>query len=500
MEAVRIENALAQRAHEQSALYHFTDRLYRARSLTDIYDAALDAIRDALGCPRASILRFDADGVMRFVAWRGLSETYRAAVDGHSPWRPGDLNAQPICVDDVAGEDVPEPLKAIILKEGIRALAFIPLTIDDKVIGKFMTYFETPREFTEHELQLSVTIARQLGFSIGRRLADEAAWRLIAIVESSDDAIFAKDLDGTITNWNAGAERLFGYSENEVVGKSGTMLIPSDRVDEELTILARLRHGERIDHYETVRLRKDGSLVDISLTVSPIKDADGSIIGVSKIARDITDRRRAQEKQQLLLSEMGHRIKNLFAVASSIVNVSARSAASPAALASAVSDRLNALARAHSLTLFRAAADGAVNQPATTMHALVRTILSPYDNSNDNNPKSRLTIDGPDVPVSGNAITPIALLLYEFATNAAKYGSLSTPDGSIDIKCAEEGGRFVLTWHECGGPRAQMQNSDGFGSKLANASAAQLDANLSYHWSSAGLIIRLSVLPDRLTC
>jgi GAF domain-containing protein len=95
MEAVGIENALAQRAHEQSALYHFTDRLYRARSLTDVYEAALDAIGDALGCPRASILRFDADGVMRFVAWRGLSETYRAAVDGHSPWRQGDRNAQP---------------------------------------------------------------------------------------------------------------------------------------------------------------------------------------------------------------------------------------------------------------------------------------------------------------------------------------------------------------------------------------------------------------------
>jgi PAS domain S-box-containing protein len=265
------------------------------------------------------------------------------------------------------------------------------LTIDDKVIGKFMTYFETPRDFTEHELQLSVTIARQLGFSIGRRLADEAAWRLIAIVESSDDAIFANDLDGTITNWNAGAERLFGYSENEVIGKSGTILIPSDRIDEEPTILASLRNGERIDHYETVRSRKDGSLVDISLTVSPIKDADGSVIGVSKIARDITDRRRALEKQQLLLREMKHRIKNLFAVASSIVNVSARSAASPAALACAVSDRLNALARAHSLTLSRAVADEAFDQPATTMHALVRAILSPYDNSNNDDTGSRLT-------------------------------------------------------------------------------------------------------------
>ena len=308
MEQIGIEKALAQRAHEQCVLFRFTDSLYRARSLNDIYDAALDAISDGLGCPHASVLRFDSDNLMRFVAWRGLSESYREAVDGHSPWGPDDRNAQPICIGNIDAADEPEALKATIRNEGIRALAFIPVTVDDRVIGKFMTYYETPHEFTDHELQLSLMVARQLGFSIGRHLADEEARRHIAIVESSDDAIFAKDLDGIIMTWNPGAERLFGYSAHEIIGQPGGILIPTDRNDEEPVILGRIRNGEHINNYETIRQRKDGSLVDISLTVSPIMDADGTIIGVSKIARDITDRRRAQEKQQLLLREMKHRI------------------------------------------------------------------------------------------------------------------------------------------------------------------------------------------------
>jgi PAS domain S-box-containing protein len=118
--------------------------------------------------------------------------------------------------------------------------------------------------------------------------------RLAAIVESSDDAIISKTLDGIITTWNAGAQRTFGYTAAEAVGQSILMLIPDDRKHEEETILSRLRRGERIDHFETVRRRKDGAHVDISLSVSPIKDAGGNIIGAAKIARDITARKRAE--------------------------------------------------------------------------------------------------------------------------------------------------------------------------------------------------------------
>ncbi len=126
------------------------------------------------------------------------------------------------------------------------------------------------------------------------RQAEQASRRLAAIVESSDDAIISKDLNGTITSWNQAAERLFGYTAEEAIGKPVTFLIPPERHDEEPGILESIRRGERIEHYETVRRRKDGSLLDISLTVSPIKDTKGNIAGASKIARDISRRKRVE--------------------------------------------------------------------------------------------------------------------------------------------------------------------------------------------------------------
>ena len=133
--------------------------------------------------------------------------------------------------------------------------------------------------------------------------AEQARQLLASIVESSDDAIVSKNLNGVIASWNPGAERLFGYTADEVVGKSVTLLFPGDLLHEETIILERIRRGNRIEHYETVRRRKDGSLVDISLTVSPLRNAAGKITGVSKIARDISMRKRAEHEHALALQD-----------------------------------------------------------------------------------------------------------------------------------------------------------------------------------------------------
>jgi PAS domain S-box-containing protein len=140
----------------------------------------------------------------------------------------------------------------------------------------------TDRKNTEQALRTS------------RAQAHEIRSNLAAIVESSDDAIISKTLEGVITTWNHGAERIFGYTAEEIIGKPVTLLIPPDQIDEEPAILQKLRRGERIDHYETVRVRKDGTLLDVSLTVSPVKDHNETIIGASKIARDITQRKRME--------------------------------------------------------------------------------------------------------------------------------------------------------------------------------------------------------------
>jgi len=142
-----------------------------------------------------------------------------------------------------------------------------------------------------------------------RRKTEELRARLAAIVDSSDDAIVSKTLDGVITSWNQGAERIFGYTAAEAVGQHILLIIPDDRRSEEADVLARLRRGERIDHFETVRRTKDGRLVPISLTVSPVRDAQGTIIGASKVARDITERRLAEEMLRRSHEELEQRVR-----------------------------------------------------------------------------------------------------------------------------------------------------------------------------------------------
>src|SRR5436190_897158 len=145
----------------------------------------------------------------------------------------------------------------------------------------------------------------------------ESEW-LAAIVVSSNDAIISKTLDGVITSWNGGAARIFGYEPSEMIGQSILRLIPPELHGEESEILARLQRGERIDHYETVRVAKDGRRVDVSLTVSPLRDRSGKVVGASKVGRDITERKRAEKLQRILTDELSHRVRNTLATVQEI--------------------------------------------------------------------------------------------------------------------------------------------------------------------------------------
>lgn len=328
-----------------------------------------------------------------------------------------------------------------------------------------------------------------------RARGEQAAQRLAAIVESSADAIVAKDLNGVITSWNQGAERLFGYTAEEVIGRPITIVIPEDRLDEEPEILARIRRGERVEHFETIRRRKDGSLVEISLTISPIRNRKGEIVGASKIARDITERQRARERQILLLREMSHRVKNLFALAGAVITLSARAAQSPEELAEQVRNRLGTLARAHELTLPDLRHEQAATP--TTLEALLRTIVSPFEDRND----GRVAIAGPEVAVGGHAVTSLALLLHELATNAAKYGALSVASGRIAVVWTVEDKVLSLSWTERGGPPTDgTAHGDGFGTWLVDSTVkGQLQGQIARRWDAGGLIILMTVPLDRLT-
>lgn len=314
---------------------------------------------------------------------------------------------------------------------------------------------------------------------------DPRDW-LAAIIEGSDDAIISKDLNGVIQTWNVGATRLFGYEAQEVIGKSITIVIPQDRLDEEPAIIAAIQLGMRVDHFETVRRRKDGTMVAISLTISPIRNADGMIVGASKIARDITERQRSAEEQKLLLGEMRHRIKNLFSLAAAIVSISGRSAKDMESLLATIQSRLSSLARAHELTLSDPEADKEASS-ATSLHALIKAILDPYDGH------ERITFTGSDPVLNSKVMTHIALLLHELATNAAKYGSLSMPGGCLHLQVHEDDDRTRLIWAETGGPEPSPGRHSGFGSRLEQGLANALSATIERDWKSTGLVVTIDI-------
>ena len=203
-----------------------------------------------------------------------------------------------------------------------------------------------------------------------------AAW-LAAVVENSDNAVISKSLNGVIMSWNQGATKLFGYTAEEAIGQPITLIIPKDRIDEEPAILRKLRAGERIEHFETIRQHKDGSLIDISVTVSPVRNGRGEISGASKIARDIRAEKAAAEKQELQFKEMHHRIRNLFTMATSLVQLSARSAASVDELVSDLVARLMALSRAHQLTI-PTLSDEPIAHNSLGFRELINAILMPF--------------------------------------------------------------------------------------------------------------------------
>jgi PAS domain S-box-containing protein len=302
-----------------------------------------------------------------------------------------------------------------------------------------------------------------------REGVEELRQYLVAIVESSHDAILSKTLDGTITSWNRGAERLFGYSAEEMIGKSVTLLIPEDRQNEEPTIIARLRRGETIDHYETVRRRKDGSLVDISLTVSPIRDSRGKVIGASKIARDITDRRRLIEQQNLMLGEMQHRVKNLAAVIDGL----ARQSQPPgdpavAAFVTVFLGRIHALLSTGELVVTSSSRQADLRQ---VLEQVLRPFVDPAK-------PSPVTLDGPPLPLPEHTAGALALAIHELATNALKYGALKAADGRISVgwsvQSVAEGRRVRLEWKETGGPPLSAPpKRQGFGSRVIGSAVSR---------------------------
>ncbi len=236
-ERMRSEHALAHAAREQRALFHLADGLHRAQALEEVYECAMSAICEAVECDRTAILLADAQGIMRFVAWHGLSDHYRKEVEGHSPWKAEDRNPQIVSLGSVEAGTVGADLEKIVRAEGIGALAFIPLVSQNKLVGKFMTYYPTAHFFTSKELDLCTTIARQLSFAIERKKAEQE-------LRSSEERfrVLSKSLDAQVRTRTKELEQ----RNTELLRQSGYVRNLSRRLlkaqDEERRHIARELH------------------------------------------------------------------------------------------------------------------------------------------------------------------------------------------------------------------------------------------------------------------
>jgi PAS domain S-box-containing protein len=357
----------------------------------------------------------------------------------------------------------------------------VPFYVRGEAIGTIWVVAHDPRRRFDAEDLRRVTSLAAFAAAAYQTLLSLSASRLLAsIVESSDDAIVSKDLDGVITSWNAGAERIFGYSADEAVGKPITMLIPPERHSEEVTILERLRLGERIDHFETVRIRKDGTTVDISLTISPISNVEGRIVGASKIARDISERKQHEARFMALAREVEHRDKNIFATVLATVHLT--EADTPDEIKRAIEGRIQALANVHRLFVES-------RWSGADLRSLAEAELAAYQDRD-----GRALVGGPPVVLAPDRAQALAVVLHELATNAAKYGSLSVPVGHVEVDWsrAADGG-LVFSWTETGGPPVRPPSRSGFGTRLMESMIRGQQGEIRFDWRTEGLACAITL-------
>jgi PAS domain S-box-containing protein len=374
---------------------------------------------------------------------------------------------------------------AVTLREGLPVRG--AEAIAERPDGTRVRFAPYPTPLTDAAGRLTGAINLLVDITEQSRSELESA-KLAAIVTASDDAVISKTIDGRITSWNAAATRLLGYEANEIIGQPILRIIPPELHDEEKDIIARLKRGEYIKHYETVRIAKDGRRVELSLSLSPLRDKFGRVVGAAKIARDITERRRAEALQQLLLQELDHRVKNTLAIIQAMANQSLRHAKSPSDFVSGFSGRVQALARAHDV-LTQTKLQGA------DVLQLVRDQVL-LGGSGDN----RIECRGPAVMLDAQTTVHLALVLHELATNARKYGALSAPMGrlSVEWEVRTDGRRkFEMRWSETGGPRVSAPGRRGFGLTLIERTVQAAGGESSTRYGSQGLVAQISLpLPE----
>jgi PAS domain S-box-containing protein len=337
---------------------------------------------------------------------------------------------------------------------------------------------------TVEPLQSSIEEVNEVGSALAQAAQDRARSEianahLAALVTSSGDAIMSVSLDGTILTWNSAAEELYGYRAAEAIGRPQADLVPATRLKEIDEKFAAARAGRSL-RLETVRRRKDGSPVEVSLDAGPIRNADGELVGISEIAHDISQRKRNEEHMEFVMRELSHRTKNLITVIIAMARRTARQSGGFEDFEGKFAGRLHGLARSHDLLV-------QTDWMGASIDELVRSHLSPFITD-----PACLHTNGPELLLRPEAVQNLGFALHELATNANKFGALCQPGGQVEINWrvvanGTSGPRIRMCWVESGGPAVAQPTRSGFGSTvIQKLTEASLNAKVTTTFEREG--------------
>lgn len=327
--------------------------------------------------------------------------------------------------------------------------------------------------------------------------AESEARKLAAIVEQSQDFIGMTDGQGFVQHINEAGRRLVGLADPTAIAGTHVLdyFMPESQAIVSGTVLPAVERRGWWEGELAFRHFGTGEGIAVLYNIFPVRDEAGTFVGYATVTRDLRERKRAEEARDLLIKELSHRIKNIFAVVGGIAGLSARTDPAARPFVSAFRERLAALAQAHEYVRPHSPASAPAVK-GQTLFGLMRLIMAAYAQDG----RERIVIAGDDVDVGERAATALALIMHEQATNAMKYGGLSTQGGSVSLTGRREGAAYTLTWAERGGPTVTgPPTRQGFGTVLAQRSVAgQLDGTLEQDWAPDGLVMRLVVPVDNL--
>lgn len=312
----------------------------------------------------------------------------------------------------------------------------------------------------------------------------------LAIASSiSQDALLSVEPDGQIVSWNPAAERLFGYMAVEAIGQNIAMLLGPDGQAEQLEFLSRVCAGETLGPEDTKRLRKDGILIDVSISAAPVKSFDGSIFNLAIAIQDISRRKESEVRLKSMTRELAHRVKNSFAILQSILHSTLKISPEPKEFAKVFSSRLHSLAAAQDVL-------SANDWRGIELGALARHQLAPYDKLDG----VKLFITGPEVYLAPHYATPFGLIFNELAANAHEHGAWSKPSGKVNLHWRIEHqqdaiSKLYVCWQERGGPKPSSHRPPGLGVVLIEKSLAGAQVLNSYEALGLTCTIELDIAP-----